>query len=427
LHADDRSIQAAAGDPSPPSAQPAAPSRIGLRRAVGPFALVLYAVGVSVGAGIFVLVGRIAGLSGSLAPLTFLLAGGIVALTAFSFAELSSRLPHAAGEAAYVHAAFRHRTLTRVVGLSVAVASTISAAAIVNGCRAYVQQLAPAPDWAIELAIIAVMAVIAVWGVTQSMIATGIVTILEVGTLVWVAALALTSGAGPAADGFSVAPFDLLPGMLGALLLAIFAFTGFESAVNMAEEVRRPTRTIPVVVVATLVIVASLYALVSAAALKVASPAELAAADAPLALVYTLATGRDGAFLNGLAAMATINGVLALMVMVSRLLFGMAEDGFLPPALAYVWPRTRTPLVATLAAAAAILLLALLAPIEPLARLSSSVLLLVFATVNAALVRIKARREPAGEAVFRVPAWVPASGVLFSLVPVAWEIARLLG
>lgn len=383
-------------------------------------------MGVSVGAGIFVLVGRIAGLSGDLAPLTFLLAGGIVALTAFSFAELSSRLPLAAGEAAYVHAAFHQGTLTRVVGLAVAAASAISAAAIVNGCRAYVGQLLPAPDWTIELAIIAGMTIIAVWGVTQSMIATGLVTILEVGTLVWVSTLALASGARPAAEALSVAPPDSLPGMLGALLLAIFAFTGFESAVNMAEEVRRPTRTIPIVVVATLVIVASLYTLVSAAALDVASPAELAAADAPLALVYRIATGRDGAFLNGLAALATINGVLALMVMVSRLMYGMAERGFLPSALAYVWPRTRTPLVAILATAAVVLLLAWLAPIEPLARLSSTVLLLVFATVNAALVRIKARHDPADDSVFRVPAWVPVAGVLFSLLPVAWEIVRLL-
>jgi amino acid transporter len=400
--------------------------RASLRRVVGLPALVLYAVGVSLGAGIFVLVGRIAGLSGNLAPLTFLLAGVIVAFTGFSFAELASRLPHAAGEAAYVHAAFGRRTLTRVVGLSVAISGTISAAAIVNGCRAYVQQLIAAPDWTIELAIIAVMTAIAVWGVTQSMIATGLVTVLEAGTLIWVAAVALASDVGPAAaTTLATSPSEGMAGMFAALLLAIFAFIGFESAVNMAEEVRRPTRTIPLALVATLVIVASLYALVSAAALTVASPAELANADAPLALVYRLATGKEGAFLNGLAVTATINGVLALIVMVSRLLFGMAEDGFLPPGLAWVWPRTRTPLVATLAASAAVLLLALLAPIEPLARTSSTVLLLVFVVVNAALLRIKLRREPIGPDVFRVPVWVPAGGVLFSLMPVVWEAARL--
>ncbi len=414
--------------PRHPAAHTASPDgvpRASLRRVVNLPALVLYAVGVSLGAGIFVLVGRIAGLSGALAPLTFLTAGVIVAFTAFSFAELSSRLPHAAGEAAYVHAAFGQRTLARVVGLSVAIAGTISAAAIVNGCRAYVQQLIAAPDWTIELAIIAVMTAIAVWGVTQSMIATGLVTILEAGTLIWIASVALTSGVTPEPAIVATASSEGIAGVFAALLLAIFAFIGFESAVNMAEEVRRPTRTIPLALVATLVIVASLYALVSAAALSVASPAALAQADAPLALVYRLATGKEGAFLNGLAVTATINGVLALIVMVSRLLFGMAADGFLPPGLAWVWPRTRTPLVATLAASATVLLLALLAPIEPLARASSTVLLLVFVVVNAALLKIKLRREPVGPGVFSVPAWVPAGGVLFSLLPVVWEALRL--
>lgn len=410
-----------------PAARHSAAPMVKLRRAVGLPALILYAAGVSVGAGIFVLVGRIAGLSGNLAPLTFLAAGGIVAFTAFSFAELSSRIPHAAGEAAYVDAAFHHRALTRVVGLAVAASGAISAAAIVNGSRAYVQQLIAAPDWSIELGIVATMTAVAAWGITQSMIVAGLVTILEVGTLLWVATMALAGDAPTRTDAIAMALSNPLTGVLVALPLAIFAFIGFESAVNMAEEVRSPTRNVPIALIVTLAIVASLYALVSAAALAIATPAQLAAADAPLTFVYRLATGNDGTFLNGLAVMATINGVLALIIMVSRLLFGMAEDGFLPSSLARVWPPTRTPLLATLTTAVVILSLALLAPIEALARVSSAVLLVVFAVVNAALLRIKLRHGPGSKAVFQVPTWVPATGVLFSIVPVVWEAARLFG
>ncbi|HJQ60086.1 MAG TPA: APC family permease, partial [Vineibacter sp.] len=345
-----------------------------LRRVVTLPVLVLYAVGVSVGAGIFVLVGRIAGLSGSLAPLAFVLAGVIVAFTAFTFAEFTSRLPHAAGEAAFVEAAFHRRSVTRLVGLAVAAAATISAAAIVNGSRAYVQQLIEAPDWTIELFLIAAMTAIAIWGVTQSMIAMGLVTVIETGTLLWVIIVALTGDAVPAvAPPVAALPDGSVANLFAAVLLAIFAFIGFESTVNMAEEVRRPTRTIPIALLVTLAIVATLYAAVAAAALWVASPAELATAEAPLALVYRHATGRDGTFLNGLAVCATVNGVLALLVMVSRLLYGMAEDGFLPAFLAHVWPRTRTPVPATLLTAGVVLILALAAPIEPLARLTSLV------------------------------------------------------
>jgi amino acid transporter len=105
----------------------------------------------------------------------------------------------------------------------------------------------------------------------------------------------------------------------------------------------------------------------------------------------------------------------------------MAEDGFLPEPLAYIWPRTRTPLTATLVTALAVLVLALVAPIEPLARITSTVLLLVFATVNAALLRIKLRRTATPEGTFHVPAWVPAAGLVLSLLPLAWELMHLLG
>jgi amino acid transporter len=258
------------------------------------------------------------------------------------------------------------------------------------------------------------------------MIAMGLVTILETGTLIWVIVLAL--GSTGVSEPSGIAPSEpVITGMFAALLLAVFAFIGFENTVNMAEEVRQPRRTIPLALLITLAIVTVLYAAVSAAALVVAAPAELATADAPLALVYKHATGRDGTFLNGLAVCATVNGVLAQIVMVSRLLFGMAEDGFLPNGLAYVWPRTRTPVVTTLIAAALVLILALAAPIEPLARVTSSILLLIFAFVNAALVRIKLRHGRAPESTFTIPIWVPAAGVVLSLLPVAWEIWRLAG
>jgi amino acid transporter len=176
----------------------------------------------------------------------------------------------------------------------------------------------------------------------------------------------------------------------------------------------------------TLAVVAALYATVSATALLVASPAELAAAEAPLTLVYRHATGHEGALLNGLAVCATVNGILAQIVMVSRLLFGMAEDGFLPRPLALVWPRTRTPVVATLVTALAVLTLSISVPIEPLARITSLLLLLVFVAVNLALLRLKIGGEPAPAGTFQVPLWVPAAGVAFSLLPLAWELFRLL-
>ena len=80
---------------------------------------VLYGLGVTIGAGIYVLVGVAAGRSGMHAPLAFLLAAVVMAFSAASFAELGTRMPVSASEAAYVQAAFRRNWLSLATGLLV--------------------------------------------------------------------------------------------------------------------------------------------------------------------------------------------------------------------------------------------------------------------------------------------------------------------
>ncbi|MEC9310837.1 MAG: amino acid permease, partial [Pseudomonadota bacterium] len=104
-----------------------------LKRRIGPGLLTAYGVGVMVGAGIYVLVGAVAAQAGVHAPLAFLLAGLVAAPTALSYAEFSTRLPRAAGEALYVAEGLNIRALSLLVGLAIVVAGTISAAAVLRG------------------------------------------------------------------------------------------------------------------------------------------------------------------------------------------------------------------------------------------------------------------------------------------------------
>ena len=92
-----------------------------LKRSIGLVGLVLYGLGVTIGAGIYVLVGETVARAGQYAPAAFLLSAVVMAFTAASFAELSGRVPQAAGEAIYVEAGFRLSWLTLVVGLAVLV------------------------------------------------------------------------------------------------------------------------------------------------------------------------------------------------------------------------------------------------------------------------------------------------------------------
>jgi amino acid transporter len=167
--------------------------------------------------------------------------------------------------------------------------------------------------------------------------------------------------------------------------LAFFAFIGFEDIENMAEETHDPHRAIPLAIILTLVISVAIYMLVAAVAAALPDRAALTASKTPLATLFTLATGRDGAPIAVMASIAMINGILVQIVMASRVLYGMAREGMLPGWFGDVHATRRTPVRATALVVAGIALFALLVPFLQLAELTSLVILLVFACVNLSL------------------------------------------
>ncbi len=203
-------------------------------------------------------------------------------------------------------------------------------------------------------------------------------------------------------------------------IIAVFAFTGFEHIVNVAEELEDPQRTLPRALFLTLAITAILYVLVVWTAVAAVPPAVLATSDAPLALVFQRLTGVPLIWMGLIAIVATLNGVVINMIAVARVLYGMARQGNLPTALAYVNSVTRTPLIATGVTVAVILVLTLSIPLVGLAHLASLSTLVVFAGVNGALIRIKANQpfQPAG--IFNCPLPIAYAGLLSSLLLLAF-------
>ena len=111
---------------------------------------VLYGLGVTVGAGIYVLVGVAAGRSGMHAPLAFIGAALVMGFSAASFAELGTRMPVSASEAAYIQAAFKREWLSLGVGLLVVATAIISAATICVGSAGYIGVFLPlSREWII--------------------------------------------------------------------------------------------------------------------------------------------------------------------------------------------------------------------------------------------------------------------------------------
>jgi amino acid transporter len=120
--------------------------------------------------------------------------------------------------------------------------------------------------------------------------------------------------------------------------------------------------------------------------------------------------------MSAIAIIATLNGIVVHMIMIARVLYGLADQGNLPAVLARGNPATRTPLIATFTAVAGILVLTLGVPLEGLADLAARGTLAVFAGVNLALIVIKHRRAPAPEGIFNCPLWVAYAGLASSLL-----------
>lgn len=404
----------------PLPSQPAA----ALQRRLSLPLLVLYGIGITIGAGIYVLIGAVAGHAGRYAPWSFVLAAVVMAFTVGSYAELTTRFPVSAGEAAYVRAAFRSRAASTLTGLLTIVIGIVSSAAVALGAAGYIAQFTDLPPSAVVALLLAVLGAVAAWGILESVLLASLFTLIEAGGLL-VIIVAGWQAQVPLASALALPPLDIatLSGIGYASLLAFFAFIGFEDLANVVEEAKVPHRDIPRAMVLTLVISTVLYVAVAAIAVAAVPVAELAASPAPLSLVFRTLAGVSPATISVIAIVATLNTILAQMTMAARVVYGLARQGDLPGFAGRVHPKTATPLIATALIVAATLALALLVPFERLAEGTSLATLVVFALVNLALLRLRHRKIHTDGPHIRVPLWVPAAGFVSCLAMMAAAVA----
>jgi amino acid transporter len=404
----------------PLPSQPAA----ALQRRLSLPLLVLYGIGITIGAGIYVLIGAVAGHAGRYAPWSFVLAAVVMAFTVGSYAELTTRFPVSAGEAAYVRAAFGSRAASTLTGLLTIVIGIVSSAAVALGAAGYIAQFTDWPPSAVVALLLAVLGAVAAWGILESVLLASLFTLIEAGGLL-VIIVAGWQAQVPLASALAVPPLDIatLSGIGYASLLAFFAFIGFEDLANVVEEAKVPHRDIPRAMMLTLVISTVLYVAVAAIAVAAVPVAELAASPAPLSLVFRTLAGVSPATISVIAIVATLNTILAQMTMAARVVYGLARQGDLPGFAGRVHPKTATPLIATALIVAATLALALLVPFERLAEGTSLATLVVFALVNLALLRLRHRKIHTDGPHIRVPLWVPAAGLVSCLAMMAAAVA----
>jgi APA family basic amino acid/polyamine antiporter len=411
-----------------------APKTPTLRRAIGLWLLVFYGVGVTVGAGIFALIGEIVSISGDGAPWAFLLAGSIAGFTGVSYALLAGVYPRAAGEAFYVTLGLGPRW-GRAVGLAMVVVGIVSSAVIALAFTGYVGDLMPTvAERPLAVMLVAALAVIACIGVRESVQFAAAITVLELGTLVVIGLagvpMIFSGAATPAAialtgdPGFS--PAIAAAPILAGALVAFFAFIGFEDIENLAEETIEPHRNLPLAILLTLAITVVIYVLLAVVAVAITDRAGLIQSGAPMRFIFESVTGTDGRVVSGIAALAMVNGILVQIIMASRILFGMARDGLIPDWLAQLHVQRRTPISAIGLVAAGIAVLVIGFPLLGLAQAASLVTLAVFAMVNVALWQI-GRREHAHPRLRRWRHWGLLAAGLCGLLFCAEALRLILG
>jgi amino acid transporter len=400
--------------------RPAFPRPEALRRRLGLTLLTLYGIGITIGAGIYVLIGAVASHAGRYAPWSFLLAGLAMAFTVGSYAELATRIPVAAGEAAYVRIAFRSRLASTLTGFLTIFIGIVSSATVAIGSAGYIAQFIEAPESLIVIVVVAILGAIAAWGILESVLLASLFTLIEAGGLLIIIVTGLHADL-PLGDALGPPPLEpaVLSGIAFASLLAFFAFIGFEDLANVVEEAKLPHRDIPRAMVLTLLISIALYLLVAAIAVAAVPPHQLAASPAPLSLVFRALTEVSPATISLIAIVATLNTILAQMTMAARVIYGMARQGDLPQLAGRVHPKTATPLIATALIVVTTILLALFIPFERLAESTSLATLLVFALVNWSLLRLRRRKHHTPGPHVRVPLWVPVAGLVTCLAMMA--------
>jgi amino acid transporter len=387
--------------------------------------LTFFILGDILGAGIYALTGQVAGDVGGAIWASFLVSFLLALVTAFTYLELVTKYPRAAGAALYVHRAFHVTILSFMVTIAVMASGVTSAsfAATRVGGRYWTGVFGTENPPTVLIAVLVILLVAAVnyRGVGESIRINIAITLVELSGLLFIiliGAWVLIQGEGNPGQAFEFkeSGFGALTGITAGAATAFYAFIGFEDAVNMAEEVRDPVRSFPPALLTGLVAASVIYLLVGFTAAMTVPLDVLTESTGPLLEVVERGLEWDaGTLFSVIAMIAVSNTMLINMLMASRLLYGMANQGVLPAPFGLVSPHRRTPWFAILFTTALSVLL--IVTTDDLSGLSDTTVLLltsVFFLVNVAVLVL--RRDRVGHQHFVAPAFLPFVGAVVALI-----------
>ena len=392
-----------------------------LKRGIGPWLLLFFVLGDIVGAGIYALVGEVGALVGGAIWSAFLAAFFLAIFTASSYAELVTKYPRAGGSATYVNNAFRSPFVSFMVAFAVMASGITSACTLTLAFSGdYLAQFITVPVIGAALVFMVLVGCINFYGISESVRINVVLTCVEITGLVLIVVIGAAALAGGHGDPGRAFEFkegtSVLTALLAGTVLAFYALIGFDDSVNVAEETQHPSRNYPRAIFGALLLAGFVYLLVTFTASMVVPTATLADSSGPLLEVVKAGPiAIPTQLFAAIALLAVSNGALINMIMASRIIYGMGDQGVMPTVFSRVHPGRRTPWVSIVftTVIALLVLIAIGRNDEALALLGSTtvvLLLIAFVMVNIAVLVL--RQDEVGHEHFRTPTIFPILGAV---------------
>jgi amino acid transporter len=398
----------------------------GLVRSIGTKALGVNIFNMVVGGGIFVLPGVIAATLGPAAILAYLICAIAVGLIFMCYAEIGSRITRSGGSYAYIEDAFGPMAgfvssmllwfgwaILSDAAILVAMVETISIAVPVLS-----ESIPRALFMIVLLSFLVFMNIRGVETGKRLYITNTIAKFVPLGMLLIFGVFAINI------DNLKITEWPTYEQIGASTLILIFAFSGAECALNASGEIENPSRTVPRGVLLGMGSIFLLYLGLQSVAQGVLGPELANNTEAPLAAAAKEVFGEWGVNLLIIGGVISIFSTLSGDILVTpRVVFASARDGNLPSFLAKVHPKFHTPYVSVIFFAIAMCLIAISGSFSVLAVLASGSILLIYAGVSLAVIKLRIRDGDPEEGQFKVPGKfiVP----ILSCAVIAWMLYQM--
>jgi len=376
-----------------------------LKRTLGLFEITTYGVGVIVGAGIYALIGTIAGASGNAIWLSFTISSFLAVFTGLSYAELASMFPRNSAEYMYIEASTGNKYLGFITTWFVLAMLIITASTVAIGFGNYFSALLFRGNWNFcfyflnlpvffALLSILIFTFMNYMGIKLSSRFNIPATLLEVfGLLVIVIGVGYLMSKGDLSIPDYTETANGFKGVMHGAILAFFAFTGFGSIAKMSEEVKNAERNIPLAILISIAITTILYVLVALASVAAIPWRELGVNPEPIAAIAGEINPSLRVALSVIALFSTGNTILISLISSSRMLYGVAVESVLPTILSKIHSKRRSPHYSILVTGILAGVLVFIKDLKTIAEVSNLWIFIVYFFVNLSLILFRYKKE----------------------------------